>query len=906
MSWLTLWLLRHPLRSSGSSTMMRVRKSEFIRNFEVYFFLIAALLIIPGNSSGVFNGLPLSSIPELSGFLILLFGIFSPSFKINFKRISAKVSLRYLVAFVLIFGIVIPAKLALKHSDLPTGRFDACYHSFVRSDDMKVPECEPFFSSKFEGGRSRLDSRINFQGLNYPLRDINVSGSNWNLSFINNEQFLGRYGNYEQVRHPFRANWVGKISVSEDYGFIPVTYVGHGSITIDSSITRLPTHYGTPITEWVAVSKGVHLIEIDYSFTSLQMKPVNGVDYSSYGYYATLKVGEVQKEPISIVNTLVGWAVDPKTFQRLDKILLIENEQVVEQVTPAIHRADVAEYLGVEFDNPLVGFSILNAHPRSGSRIVGVGSDGKRHVLLQGDGRVWREEPAVSGEKLWYRIDDSFDSGEQHGELRPIPARSEFGFLIPALDVLIGLLLLGTLGLIAWSFRRFWVAYVLLLTGILAHRFLLHSKIGWGYDGVEGSAVLYTSLLVVLAVSVYAVFLQPKSFVSLGLLSALYLAIDRITQINPGMRYDHFLPVTGKSFASNLSAVFFRSAATDWTIHAANTRSALFRGLLFGNEPVFYLQPGYRYFAPIFHYIFGDGDVRISIAMMFATLASFVLLFNIFIENASKTTDKFIGCILLSGILFFATSWVTSYFILVQTTEIPTWPLMLFGSYFAIRHKNSKVGLTLPGIMFGLAVCMRPNQIIGHVVLLLVLSLLIDFGVAPVKKLIHLTQRFVVMGIVSSLPLLHNLYFGNQFVVFSTSRAGGSFDVSAAPDHILRYLYVFSRPLRSGDLTSQGIMGLPGSGYSKSIWIAMAVFLFVWIYSVAQTLRVQKVWKFLIAILVPVSYLLPIIPYHAYFPRHAVAFWLSLFIICVAMKDSLNSEFRSKEEAFSNNSITHF
>jgi hypothetical protein len=52
--------------------------------------------------------------------------------------------------------------------------------------------------------------------------------------------------------------------------------------------------------------------------------------------------------------------------------------------------------------------------------------------------------------------------------------------------------------------------------------------------------------------------------------------------------------------------------------------------------------------------------------------------------------------------------------------------------------------------------------------------------------------------------------------------------------------------------------------------------------------------------------MLPIIPYHAYFPRHAVVFWLSLFVISVAMKDSLNSEFRSKKKTFSNDLITHF
>ncbi len=883
-----------------------MQKREFNRKFEYYLFLVAVLLIIPGNTSGVFNGLPLSSIPELFGFLVLLFGLFSSKLKSNFIQLFELLSVRFLLALTLIFGIAIPAKFALKHNDLPTGRFDACYHSYVRSEDMKVPKCEPFFSAKFEGGQSRLDKAVNFQGLNYPLRDINVSGSNWNLSFINNEQFLGRYGNYEHVRHPFSAKWVGKVAVTESKGFIPVTYVGFGSIKIEKSTTELPVHYGTPRTEWVPVSKGVHSISIEYSFTSLQMKPVNGVDYSTHGYYATLKVGEVQKEPTSRVNTLIGWAVDPETFQRLDKIHLVENEQVVQQITPTIHRADVASYLGVDFENPNVGFSIMNAQPKVGSRLIGISADGKRHLLLRGDGSTWQEEPAVSREKLWYRIDDSFDSGEQYGTLNPEFARHGLGLFVLVIDCIIGFSLIGIFGLLAWSFRKYWKTYVLLFAGIFMHVSIMSSKTGLGIDGVEGSAIVYTSAFVVFGVLCYAVFCKPEAFVSAGLIGSLYLSIDRIVSINPGMRYDYFLPVTGRSPASNLGAVFFRPAATDWLLHATNTRSALFRGLLFGNEPVFYLQPGYRYFAPIFQYLFGDGDVRLSIAVMFATLAGLVLLLNIFVVNSRSLVDKCITSIFLAGALFFATSWVMSYFVLVQTTEIPTWPLMLLGSYVAIQRKNSRDGLIIPGIMFGLAVCMRPNQIIGHSVLLLVLSLLIDLELSTFKKLIHLTQRFAFMGLISALPLVHNLYFGNRFVVFSTIRAGGSFDVSAASDHILRYLYVFSRPLRTGDLTSQGIMGLPASGYSKSIWFAVAVFILVWIFSVVQTLRVRNVWKTIFVVIVPLSYVLPIIPYHAYFPRHAVIFWLSLFIISVAAKDSLNSEFSSKEKTFSDNTVSHF
>jgi hypothetical protein len=881
--------------------MTWMRKSKFIRNFGMYFFLIAALLIVPGNTTGVFNGLPLSSIPELSGFLILLFGIFSSKFKSNFKQVSAKISPRYLVAFILIFGIAIPAKFALKHSDLPTGRFDACYHSYVRSDDMKVPECEPFFSAKFEGGRSRLDERVNFQGLNYPLRDINVSGSNWNLSFINNEQFLGRYGNYEQVRHPFRANWVGKFSVSEDNGFIPVTYVGYGSITIDSSITRLPAHYGSPRTEWVAVSKGIHSININYSFTALQMKPVNGVDYSLYGYYATLKIGEPQSSPNSLPNVVSGWAVNPDDFQRFQRILYVSGDGGNQEIEQSISRTDVISYLENESSNSFIGFSASNVPPSANSKIVGISAAGTRPVLVYGDGQKWIEEPSISNEKLWYRIDDSFDSAERFKALEPLSAGQGSGFLISAIDYLIGISLIGVIGLFATSFRRFWTTYVLLGCGIFTHLALLDSKLGWGYDGVEGSAVLYTSALVAFVVLSYAIFRKPGSFVSAGLLAALYVSVDRVIHVNPGMRYDYFLPITGNSPASNLGAVFFRPVATDWLLHASNTRSALFRGLLFGNEPVFYLQPGYRYFAPIFQYLFGDGDVRLSIAVMFSTLAGMVFLLGVVVKSAMTLVGKFGATVFLAGTLLLATSWVMSYFILVQTTEIPTWPFMLFGSYLIFGFRVSRVGIVLPGVLFGLAVCMRPNQIIGHVFLLFALSLFADQEIQHKKKFVRLFQRFAAMGLVSSLPLVHNLYFGKRFVLFSTSRAGGSFDIAEAPDHVWRYLYVFFRPLRSADLTSQGIMGLPGdSGFSRPLILALVIFLIAWLLSIAQFFKTKPALGIGVLLLTPVVYLLPVIPYHAYFPRHAIVFWLSMFVVAVAHRSFLNTKLTVKRNSFEN------
>lgn len=881
-----------------------MRRIASLKNFGIYFVLIVILLITPGSTSSVFDGLPLSSIPELFVLLVLIFSGTSKSFKLNFRALCKKINHRYLLAFALVLVVSIPIK-SISKNIVPIGRFDGCYHSYVRSDDMAVPRCEPFFSSKFEGGRSRLDKNIDFKGLNYPLRDINVSGSNWNLSFVNNEQFLGRYGNYEQVKHPFRVNWKGEFSVEIEQGYIPITYVGFGSIRIDSNVTKLPSNFGSPKTEWVFVSRGKHEIEVDYSYTSLQMKPVNGVDYATYGYYATIRIGKPQAAPVAIADVLSGWAVSPEKFERFEKILYISASGNKKEIQQAVSRVDVFSYLGVSYSNPFIGFSTNGVPPNIETKIVGITAGGKRNVILRGDGKKWIEEPAVSQGKLWYRIDDSFDSGEKFGTLQPLVKRSGLGILVTAIDVLTALSMLGITCLLAWSFRRHWIAYVYLLCAIFTHIYFLNSKIGWGYDGVEGSALIYVSAFFIFGVLSILIFLSPDSFLSVGLLGAIYLAIDRIIHINPGMRIDYFSPIVGKSPASNLGAVFFRPGATDWLIHASNTRSSLFRGLLFGNEPVFYLQPGYRYFAPIFHYVFGDGDVRLSIAVMFAVFAGFIFLLSVCVENVQGIFDKIFSTVLLAVALFFGSSWVISYFVLVQTTEIPTWPLFLFSAYFLIKSNSSTARLVLPGVMLGLATCMRPNQVIGHGVFLIVFSLFADREFRARKTIGRLIQRLVAMGVVSSLPLVHNLYFGHRFVLFSTSRAGGSFDFSEAPDHLMRYLYVFTRPLRSSDLTSQGIMGAPGgAGYSRPLYFAIAALLIAWVVSMIRSLRIKRISNF--ALLSPVMYLLPIIPYHAYFPRHAIVFWLALFAAIVMVEYSPESELSSQNQTFKDYPITHF
>jgi hypothetical protein len=854
---------------------------------------LMGLLSAPGNVAGYFDGLPLAGIHEMLAVVILIAAACSANYNNFVSQIISRMPRFVLGSLLVIIVVAIPAKSMTKQSVPGNGHFDACYHSYVRSDDMEVPECEPFFSSHFEGGRSRLDKQIDFVGANYPRRDINVVGSNWNLAFVNNEQFLGRYGNYEQVRHPFRANWVGEIQSDLDDAFIPVTYVGYGSIRVGGQITQIPSNYGVPKTIWIPVGRGVHDVALDYSFTSLQMKPVNGVDYSSYGYYATLRVGAPQQKSISRPDVLIGWAVDPLSFQRFDKIVHIRFDGKRQEFMPQDFRGDVVAYLEKKISNPYIGFVVTDAPPDIGSRVVGISAEGKRHVLLRGDGTSWIEEPSIADGKLWFRIDDSFDSGDAYGALTAKDPRPGVVMLIRAVDSVVALLLFAVVSALAVSLRRYWAAFALLMFGILIHRFVLSGSPGWGYDNVEGSATVYFSALIVLIVLTYSVFLRPGSFLSAGVLGSMYIAVDRIVGINPGMRFDYFLPVSGNTPASNLGAIFYRPGATDWLIHASNTRSALFRGLLFGNEPVFYLQPGYRYFAPIFHYLFGDGDVRIAIAVLLLILLGFVLIINLLVRTAKSLLEKILAMSLSVFAVLFAVSWVIGFFVLVQTTEIPTWPFMLIGAFAALRFGNHRFACVIPGVFLGLAVCMRPNQIIGHFFLLFALGFLAFEGHGLIKFVMYQTKLFSSMVAVSLLPLVHNLYYGNRFVIFSTSRAGGSFDLSSLSDHVLRYLYVFIRPLRTADLTSQGIMGLPGnSGWSTVLFTALIILFSSWVIVAVYSMFVTRLQIRTVAVvLIPFAYLFPIIPYHAYFPRHAIVFWLSILVSTVALHKILNADF---------------
>jgi len=847
--------------------------------------VVLCLLIIltPGNVSGIFDGMPLNNIPELFALLVILSFSVSSHARDLIWKILEDIPKRAAWTILGLLVLIIPAKIFTMGVIQENESFDACYHSFVTSDDMLVPTCEPFFSSKFEGGRSRLDPSIQFRGQSYPFADLTSIGSNWNLAFVNNEQYAGRYGDFQQVRHPFSVNWTGSVTSSLTSGFIPITYVGEGFVEIDGEKTYLEPHYGSPILVNVPIARGSHRFVVDYAFKSLLMKP-EFKQVEPLGFYATILVGQVSDRDNS-AHTLLGWASDPRTKLPVDKVVIVDGNNDVQNVGSPFDRADITAYFGTSVQSGEYGFQIDDVVSKLDAKLVAIASDGTRFEIAKFDGYSWQKETNVKDDQFMFSLDSVVPSLKSFSPLRASGPSGISRILVTMVDLFIGLVLAALLGAMLYVKRR----SIYIVAGFLACIFVLETYVahfqGFGSDFVgavgEGSALLLTSALVTCIFLVLTIFYDRAAFLIVGLIGALYIAIDRVMNINPGMRWDSWVAVDTKSPVTNMGYTFFRPAASDWLIHAWNTRSALFRGVLFGNEPVFYLQPGYRYFAPIFHFVFGDSDVILSVAVLFVLIMSMFLLINRMMQQGDSLLSKSKAALMSVAGVMIASSWVMIFFIVVQTTEIPTWPFFLLAVFIGMVRQNHISGAVVPGLLLGLATCMRPNQVLGHFFFLLVILLSNGQIVTFASRIKRLTIGYVSMGMVSALPLIHNLYYGKSFVLFSTSRAGQSFDWSFFSEFARHYLYIKAGPFQNIDLNPPNVMALP-YGSSRTLTIGLALLFGIWIWTLGEKLfHGRRVFWFLLLLASPIVYLFPIIPYHAYFPRHAVVFWLAIFAVIV-------------------------
>ncbi len=330
--------------------------------------------------------------------------------------------------------------------------------------------------------------------------------------------------------------------------------------------------------------------------------------------------------------------------------------------------------------------------------------------------------------------------------------------------------------------------------------------------------------------------------------------------------------------------VLMRSAGNDALSYESQAYSILATGSLRGGESVFNYIPAYRYIKFLEHTLFGDGNMlyaAVQLALYFGGV------FALFRGVGSREFAK-VQKALLTGLgigLVFLGGYYVSQVIRDGISEYGTWILLLWALPILFQATDSWkkiIGVLAMAISFTL----RPNQLPG------ILWILLWTAVGNWKKRSGtILLAGILMAGISLLPLAHNLAFGHQWVLTTTS-SGASVNIAVPPS---TWLFFFrGDPAAAGTVREQlGMLFLITDAPRSMIpsLAAMGSLFLGWLVAVGYGFRSRKLlsWMWLAT---PLVYLFLHLFYvvNNYYPRHIAIIYLSMGIIAVL---ALISEARS-------------
>jgi hypothetical protein len=223
--------------------------------------LLVLLLLVPSANYQVFDGLPLSRVPEFVALALLIPLLVSRALRRLHARWTGRWPRIVKVLAVAAGAGALGAKLLLLASGTHQG-FLACYQTPL--DPPTTGPCERSFENAlFRFAVTRVD------------REIRFGPDDWDLGFLNSVRFDRHYMGAEQRlrwRLPIQASWQGTVERPGPW-VARVTYTGEAVLLVDPqgpaavrAVNRLLPHYGPPRTVMVPMPAGRHLLRVEYRF----------------------------------------------------------------------------------------------------------------------------------------------------------------------------------------------------------------------------------------------------------------------------------------------------------------------------------------------------------------------------------------------------------------------------------------------------------------------------------------------------------------------------------------------------------------------------------------------------------------------------------------------------------------
>jgi len=328
------------------------------------------------------------------------------------------------------------------------------------------------------------------------------------------------------------------------------------------------------------------------------------------------------------------------------------------------------------------------------------------------------------------------------------------------------------------------------------------------------------------------------------------------------------------------NAVVFRNRGEDWLTYESMARTILETWSLQGGEPVFYIQPLFRYVRFAQHLLLGDGDPLIDlfgwIALQWSILWAASTLLPAEGLGRSRTV-LFAAAAALT--LALAGSTLVVQMIGLSLSEHATW--IFTAAAFALLGRRSGPRWVAGGAFLGAALITRPNQAPALAAIAVVF-------LAPAlwRRSRPAMLAAAVFGAVCLLPLAHNLYYGGRPVLFTTTADSPA--TLGMPIGTLARV-TSDATVRAGlTQTVRGLLFLPPwrSSFGKDeVRFVLYALLAVWVASLCLAFRRSVPARVRVLALVPALYLGVHVFYAVgnYYPRHILAAYFAMGLVTMTI-----------------------
>jgi hypothetical protein len=747
--------------TDGRTTRLRWTAAAFL-----------GLLVAPGSARLQFDGLPFTRVPE-----VVAVGIIAAVLAHRDTRDSLRRLLTGRAKLVNIALVALTLGKVFTFAAVPfSAGFEACYRGLWEPLDGVT--CERSWNHPWRsdiekqlgiGALSRIDDVIDFGGPPDRL-DAFEGGyaSNWNLPFANE---FPRYQTTWLDRLPFTAGYAGTIELDRK-AVVPIEYVGELTMSSPYRFTTSSSELRSIV--FVPLDAGRHSLRLDLTFRDdVDGTVIPDVEPDPRGPYARLHVGEPVQTSSGDMRLIVrGWAVDRLARSPVTAWSVWYRDDDGRRrtiATDVIDRPDVARAFGaptwrrsgfnVSIDVPDRTLSHPTYH------LDATLADGRtlpvaRIAAQQRNDGPW-EVPMVSrtsGASVRADFNEVRYQYVQPGlPLAAVTASSPHVGLGAAIRVIDGGQLAGiaTIAIVAsaalWRRRSAVVG-----TAVIIGAIHLSARL------VQLATFLDTAASRALAAGLVVAAAAHRRLRSRGLVS-----IAVATALMFGPMIDVYRRYTNLSSHPWWGMQIFRDRVTDWLVFQGYARSILLESSLRGGEDVFYFMPGMRYVAFLLHVVFGENDVFIGVITGVALVATGLWL----ALRVAARLDRhhwwwvLLGCTaVVSGV----GRPISRELAAAGASEVVAWSLVCASCVVFVRRTPDGGAWTAAAAGLAAVALLRPNMSVGIVVIALALTLArVTLTSDRRQRLVHAAATMLTFGAVASLGLLHNLWYGQQAVVFT-------------------------------------------------------------------------------------------------------------------------------------------